>query len=131
MEPFPRSRTDERPVVLVVENDLHFRELLKLMLHPLDIEVVAVADLDEARRLLDEPPAVVILDFYLEPRVGPELLDDLPPDVPVLLLTASIETRELLRKYPRIAKALQKPVSERALHEAVLSLIDGSHDADD
>jgi CheY-like chemotaxis protein len=112
-----------QPRVLIVENDLHFRELLKLMLHPLDVDVVAVGDLDHARRFLDEPPAVVVLDFYLEPRVGPELLDDLPPDVPVLLLTGSLETRELLRKYPRITKALQKPVTERDFQEAVVELI--------
>jgi DNA-binding NtrC family response regulator len=122
----PEDLAPSPPVVLVVENDSNFRELLQLILLPLDVEVIAVADIEGARRHLHRKPALIILDFYLEPTVGTDLLDEVPDDVPVLLLTASLETREILRKYPRITAALQKPVREQQLHDAVKSLLGGS-----
>jgi DNA-binding NtrC family response regulator len=123
----PKNRelaTGPWPVVLVVEDDEHLRRILTLTLTPLDLVVRTASNLSEAREQLRKArPALVIIDFYLKPEAGTDLLDDVPHDVPVLLLTASLEIAEIQRKHPRIAAALTKPIDHERLHAVVLDLV--------
>lgn len=119
-----RNGRGSRPVVLLVENDDPQREIIRLTLLPLDLDLVEAQNLEEARKQLRAAgPALVILDFYLEPEAGTDLLDDIPEATPVLLLTASIETKSLERKHPRINALLRKPVDQEEFRSVVRRLL--------
>lgn len=107
----------------MVEDDPPQRAVVEFALAPLGIRTIGAGNLAEARRGLTENPDLVILDFYLPPEAGPDLLDDIPTDVPVLLVTASIETRVIMDKYPRITAALPKPVEPSKLRSTTASLL--------
>lgn len=113
--------------VLIVENDPTLRELIRLTLLPLELEILEAADLHEARAHLKRRVDLLILDFYLEPESGTDLLDDLPPDVPVLLLTASFEVSGLQQKFPRLNAVMRKPFDSRELRAVAKALMDVAH----
>lgn len=115
-----------RSVVLLVEDNPSWREILELTLEPLDLDLRNAANLAEARRQLDPPPDLVVLDFYLTPEVGTDLIEDIPEGVPILLLTGSIDIKELERKYPRLTTIMRKPIGESELRTTIQSLLQGS-----
>ena len=79
-------------VVLVVEDDLALRELLRRALPKLGFQVIAVADVGAALRTLDaEPVDVVLTDLHLGSGSGIDLCADARehhPEVPALVMTA-------------------------------------------
>lgn len=117
--------TTGNPRLLLVDNEDAVRELLRLSLLPLGVEVLDASNLAEARRLLDPPPDLVVIDFYLDPEAGTDLLEEIPEGVPVLMVTASVETKNLMAKYPRLTAVLDKPFDGRTLRQTVRGLIPG------
>ncbi len=116
-------RTPGKPVVLVVEDDDSLRETIRLTLLPIGVDVLEASSVEDARHQLSDPVALVVLDFYLEPELGTDLLDDVPPGIPVLLLTASLETQSLIQKHRQISAVMRKPFDARKLRSTVKGLL--------
>jgi DNA-binding response OmpR family regulator len=123
-EPEDSRLSGVSPVVLVVEDDPTFREVIRLTLLPLGVRILEAGGLDEARLMLRAAPDLVILDFYLQPEAGTDLLEDLAQNVPVLLLTGSLETSELVRKHSRLSAVLRKPFDGQELRALARQLLD-------
>ena len=116
-------RPGKRPLILLVEDDPPQRAVLEFILRRFDADTLDAGNLAEAREKLEAGPDLVIIDFYLEPEAGTDLLEDIPEGVPVLLLTASIETQLLLDKYPRLNAVLRKPALPAQIRATVASLL--------
>jgi DNA-binding response OmpR family regulator len=113
----------EKPLIMIVENEEALREVLRLTLLPIGVDVVETSDLEEARARMKEDVDLVILDFYLEPEMGTDLLEDIPAGTPVLLLTASMEVKKLRQMHPTIGAVLRKPFDQRELRSTVKTLL--------
>jgi DNA-binding NarL/FixJ family response regulator len=84
--------------VMLVEDHLSFRQALAFLLsHEPDLEVVAQAgSLAQARKMLDTPLDVAILDLALPDGDGRDLIGELRrtnPGISVVVLSATIEAR--------------------------------------
>lgn len=130
---------DLRPILLVEDNprDLELT-LAALAKCQLANEIVVARDGAEALDFLYErgqfaerdggPPAVVLLDLKLPKVDGLEVLETVKSDparrkIPVVMLTASREERDLLRSYELGVNAfVVKPVDFNAFFEAIQDL---------
>jgi len=80
--------------VLVVDDESSIREMLRLALEISDFECVEAADIHEAyRRVTDDQPDIVLLDWMLPGGSGIELLrrlkkEEATKSLPVIMLTA-------------------------------------------
>ncbi len=85
-------RASEAPArILVAEDDVSLRTLLRLSLGNLGYEVIAVEDGEKAlQAFLEHLPDLVILDIMMPRRNGLEVLQEIRKrsDVPVIMLTA-------------------------------------------
>jgi diguanylate cyclase (GGDEF)-like protein len=94
--------TTERPLVLVGEDSLVVREVLRWHLESHGFEIVETADGSEALRLAAErPPSVILLGVELGGIDGFEALarlksDPTLADTPVLFITGHTDTRDLV-----------------------------------
>jgi two-component system, chemotaxis family, chemotaxis protein CheY len=69
------AHSDDKPEVLVVEDNQLTRTMLRDALKDVDCTVVEVLDGDEALARLDShPPAVMLLDLVLPKKSGSEVL---------------------------------------------------------
>lgn len=110
--------------ILVVEDNAHFRTLVRTILAALGIEaVVEAADGAEAlEKLRDFPADLVILDWKMDGVDGMECLrriraaDGPAPYVPVIMVTGYSEAR-LIREARQagVDEFLPKPISAKAL----------------
>lgn len=107
----------------MLEDDPDFRRLLMITLAQLGIDVRPARDLDHAREHLRDGVDLVILDFYVPPFVGTDLIDDIPDDVPIILVTGSIEPMQIKAKHPRISAVLRKPFKVAELEATVRTLL--------
>jgi len=119
-----RSKNGERATVFVVEDDPAMRELLRLMLAPLDAEVETYASAEEFLENWDGWRAgCLLLDLRLPGMDGLSLFDALRgqgASLPVIFVTgyADVATaRQVLKA--GAADLLQKPVEARTLVESV------------
>jgi two-component system NtrC family response regulator len=106
--------------VLIVDDDPDTRSQLDWSLRD-EYEVLLAADAEEARRLIREKPAdLVLLDLHLPPdtaviTTGMELLDwihEEKPDVPVIVMTGDRERQTAVRCVERGAfDFFEKPVA--------------------
>ncbi|MDH5669746.1 MAG: response regulator [Nitrospira sp.] len=83
------------PTLLLIEDELHTADLIKLTLQDIGYEILHVADGKEAARLIDAlpPPALILLDMELPHVHGLDLLTQIRRKstwvhVPVVMLTA-------------------------------------------
>jgi two-component system response regulator ChvI len=86
-------KTDERSVIVVVDDDDLFRESIEQNLTESDYQVIAFADAPSAHDYLSSQEAadLVLLDWKMSPMSGIELLRKLRAEgteVPVIFLTA-------------------------------------------
>jgi DNA-binding response OmpR family regulator len=91
---------DERPRVLVVDDDEDIRLLLKELLGRAGYDVDEAPDGRTAlRRLYERPPALVILDVTMPDMDGYQTLERIRDlsDVPVIMLTARSQELEKVR----------------------------------
>lgn len=83
--------------VLVIEDDLAFRDLLRLHLRQAGHTVQVAADPEEGlRNLIDAPPDLILLDLDLPYLHGFEVLEALRSDpasqkIPVIIVTGHAE----------------------------------------
>jgi len=110
----PGSRT-ERRTVLVVEDDVDFRELLVDHLIASGRTVRTAGNGAEALAVLADPGAdvgIVLLDLRMPVMDGFELcrrLERLGRPVPIVVMTAEHETRRIER-FPWVVAVLYKPL---------------------
>lgn len=110
------------PSVLVVDDDRRVRELLEIALTAHGFGVLTAADGDEAiRRALGQRPDLIVLDVRLPKKSGLEVCDALrgdteDPTVPIILVSAAVETDARLQAFARGADDyLSKPFSPKEL----------------
>lgn len=133
--PFPVAtpRDDERPCLLVVEDEPDIAQLLRLLLTQAGYQVILAATLDEARTLLATRPfAAVTLDLRLPDGNGLQLIRELrnhpaTATLPVLVISAaSNEGRLSLNGGFQAIDWLDKPIDQQrlvaTLHQALRGL---------
>jgi two-component system, OmpR family, response regulator len=107
------ERTDERPRVLVVDDDPKVREVAVWALEDEGFAVEEAANRRQAaERARQRPPALVVLDMSLPPHDGDTVAADLRavcgPQLPILVITADGKASEKARRVGAYA-ALHKP----------------------
>jgi DNA-binding response OmpR family regulator len=88
--------------ILVVDDDAHIRELVRVFLRSDGFEIIEVADGMEALSVLDSVKAdLAIIDVMMPKMDGWELCQELKAtfDIPVLMLTAKGETSQKLKGF--------------------------------
>ena len=82
--------------VLVVDDEFSIRDMLRMALEIADFECLEAENIQDAHRLIvDERPAIVLLDWMLPGGSGLELLrrlkrNDTTAEIPVIMLTAKV-----------------------------------------
>jgi two-component system response regulator FlrC len=115
--------TDDRPIVLVVDDDAPLREAICDTLQAAGFGTRAAADAQQALAVVArEPVALVITDVHMAGRDGHELLRDLKtrrPDLPVVLVTAHASVASaVLAMRDGAADYIEKPFDAQALAAA-------------
>jgi DNA-binding response OmpR family regulator len=114
----------KRPRVLVIEDDLHYQELLSHLLSSAGYAVtVTDSALGTASLMSRLRPRVILLDLGLPYRSGASLLADLRADartagIPVLVVSGQPEVLTAERR-ATVAGVFEKPLELRALLGAV------------
>lgn len=91
--------------VLIVEDDVDIREMLKFSLEKEGFHTTEAEDAEQALRLLDQPGIdVALIDWMLPGMSGVEFvrrlrLDDHTKELPLIMLTARGEERDKLRGF--------------------------------
>lgn len=118
---------DDKPHVLVVDDDLRLRELLKRYLSENGFRVTAAADAADARRKLAAIEFdMMVLDVMMPGETGFDLTRDLrrTRDLPVLLLTAMGEAEDRIEGLETGADDyLTKPFEPRELVLRMTSIL--------
>ena len=122
-----QSRAPGAASVLVVEDDLHLAEALKLRFEQVGLAVRTASTGTAARwDLLQSPFDVVVLDLGLPDKHGLDLMDELKHDVelpPFIVLTGA-ESEDCDQALMAGAKhVFRKPCPNWLLTEAVLGLV--------
>jgi two-component system NtrC family sensor kinase len=121
-EPFTTAMPKEDAVVLVVEDDPHIRQAIVTMLFDLGYAALAVRSAAECLAMLSagEPVDILITDIVMSR--GPtglelsEKVQELRPDLPILLVSASLSVTSNL-------PLLVKPFTSKQLAEALAALM--------
>ena len=117
---------DNKPSILIIEDDENFRYLLRMHLQQAGYEVrVAEDGVEGARVLLAQAPDLIVSDLNMPFLNGFELLSLLKQDaatasIPVILLSGSRDNDDLARAANLgAAEFLTKPVTRDDLLAAV------------
>lgn len=125
------ARTDEKPVVLIVEDNEQNLELLKIYMEDVpEAEVITAGNGVEALEQIEEySPDLVLLDIMMPRMSGFEVCkrikaDPKTRDITVVMVTALNETSDI----ERAAKCgtddyLSKPIDRQAMVNLVRSLL--------
>jgi DNA-binding response OmpR family regulator len=119
---------DTRPTVLVVEDDPHTAEIVRLYLKRDGYDVIVAADGPQGLKLARErKPALVVLDLMLPGMDGYEICRSLRAEadsVPVIMLTARVEEDDRLAGLDLGADDyVTKPFSPRELAARVRAVL--------
>lgn len=117
----------EPATVLVIEDDVDFRDVLVTFLEREALQIVVAEDALEAERLIEHmpPPALVLLEPALRYENGFELLARIRAsetwrEVPVLMLTAVTTEEEIERAFEAGANDyVPKPIQPAELLERI------------
>ena len=116
--------------ILVVEDDVDFRQVLCLYLKYSGFDVREAADGQEAISLIPEYcPDLIVLDIMMQPVDGWEVLHWLRarrvnPPLPVLILTALYQTSEQLQGFEEGAiEYLTKPTQPNIIMERIRTIL--------
>lgn len=128
------------PTILIVDDEPDIRELIRFSLEEAGFRVLEAAHADEARRQLNEPPDLILLDWMLPGRSGLELAAQLKQsgrtrDIPIIMISARGEEEDRIKGLDTGADDyISKPFSPRemiARVNAVLRRSRSERDADD
>lgn len=110
---------------LIVEDDDSIAEVLKMRLSAEGFEVIRASTIADANALLQEyKPLVILLDLGLPDGNGLDLLkrlnsDDERKDIPVIVITASLENGQTRLGFPALVDWISKPFDEERLRKAL------------
>lgn len=97
-----------KPTVLIVDDDESIRDILRTSLHE-RYRVVEASDgyygLSEVM-VGDQPVDLIITDLQMPGHNGVELIQDLPEDIPVIIISGYLHTSEYQKAMARL-----KPVA--------------------
>lgn len=120
----------DKPLVLVVDDESHILHVVSLKLRNAGFEVVTAEDGEEGLALaLERRPALVITDYQMPYMTGLELCkalkkEEATRDIPALMLTArGFAMPEQSLAQTNIAAVLSKPFSPREVLSRVQALI--------
>ncbi len=120
---------DDKPIVLLVDDDEMIRELVAARLGDCYHIVTADNGLDGLEMARASPPAIVVLDWMMPGLGGPEVCrrlkeDDRTAGIPVLLLTSRANEDDIRAAFEHGADDyLTKPFEVGELDEAIQRLI--------
>jgi CheY-like chemotaxis protein len=127
----------QRESVLVVEDDLAFRNVLVSFLEQKNYQVASAPDASEALAILDmSGPFDLLLSDIILPgeRSGPELANEIAsrqPSIKILLMSGyASDALEGKAGPPKYAKLLQKPFSMGTLAKEMRSILKAEEGAD-
>lgn len=122
--------TDNRPLVLVVDDEAHILHVVSLKLRNAGYDVITADDGEEGfEAAADGGPALVITDYQMPYMTGLELSlklkeNEATADTPILMLTArGFSLGEDALKRTSIAGVISKPFSPREILARVQELI--------
>lgn len=122
--------TENKPKILVVEDDAAILQVLCVFLKFADFEVLGISNGEEAIQVIPEfCPHLIVLDLMMQPVSGFEVLDWLranriTPPLPVLVLTALTQLTEQVRGFEEGAVAyITKPAQPSKLVERIRSIL--------
>ncbi len=114
--------------ILVIEDELTNREVLREMLHTRGHEVTEALDGEEGLRLFRQEQAdLVITDIFMPRRDGLGVIRELRKDYPrVKIIAVGAGGQELLLKAKELGanRILEKPLRMKALLEVVRELLE-------
>lgn len=120
--------------VLIVDDNRFMRETIQAILESIGIGTVyhAINAEDGYKKTMDELPDVIISDWDMEPGDGITLVkwlrsrpDSPDPYIPIVMLTGFSErNRVMAARDSGVTEFLAKPVSTRAMHSRLISIID-------
>lgn len=126
----------ENGPILVADDDPDIRDIVSFRLERAGYETVQASDGDQALRLAREtPPSLCVLDVMMPKVNGFEVLRELRGNpatrsVPVLMLTASVQDRDVARGFEQGADDyLKKPFNSAELLARVAALLRRSSSA--
>lgn len=112
--------------VLVVDDEIGIRQIIRLALERINIAVVEASDPDLALTLVATlPPDLLITDFRLPTMDGLELvrrIREQHPRLPVIFISASIQLSQAA-KAAQVGTILEKPFKLTQLQLAVQDLL--------
>jgi two-component system, cell cycle sensor histidine kinase and response regulator CckA len=132
MPPGPTTTTDTSRrgrTILVVDDEPHVREFVRMVLAQSGYEVVAVAGATDAMAVYRADPAridLVLSDVLMPGQTGPELalaLREITPDVPVLLMSGFTGDKIHHVALPKDIEVLEKPFKLDRLLAAVSAAV--------
>lgn len=127
--PSPTLPVSCEPRILVVDDDKRVLELLEIAFSNQGFRVLMASDGDEAiRHAAHEKPDLIILDVRLPRRSGLDVCEllrrDAPDGVPIVMVSAAVETETRLQAFARGADDfLPKPFSPKELVARVRRLL--------
>lgn len=127
--PSPTLPVSREPRILVVDDDKRVLELLEIAFSNQGFRVLTASDGDEAiRHAAHEKPDLIILDVRLPRRSGLDVCEllrrDAPDGVPIIMVSAAVETETRLQAFARGADDfLPKPFSPKELVARVRRLL--------
>jgi CheY-like chemotaxis protein len=114
--------------ILVVDDELGFRDLYRYTLEPLGFEVVEAKDgLEAVERVRESAFDIIILDVHMPRMRGPEALDkikELRPDQKVVIVSSSSDPTYTFEHAARKRGALTclfKPIDIDELQKLIVS----------
>ena len=117
----------DKPHILIVDDDTRLRELLKSFLSRNDFRVSTAASAAEARQRLGSLDFdLIVLDVMMPGETGLEFAADLrrTDDVPILMLTAMVETKDRIAGLEKgVDDYLGKPFEPRELLLRIQSVL--------
>jgi two-component system phosphate regulon response regulator OmpR len=119
--------SSDKPHILVVDDDTRLRELLKSFLSRNDFRVTTAASAAEARQRLGSLDFdLIVLDVMMPGETGLEFAAELrrTDDVPILMLTAMVETKDRIAGLETgVDDYLGKPFEPRELLLRIQSVL--------
>ncbi|MFN3202008.1 MAG: response regulator [Bradymonadia bacterium] len=122
--------TAQKPLILIADDNLEMRRLVKMSLSPLDAEFMEARDGEEALTLIiQEKPALVVLDVMMPELTGWEILkyvrekEEYASTKVVMLTAIGATVNEMTAPLYGADAHLDKPFDVNELKDIVAGLI--------
>ena len=132
VQPVPAAQPAPRPaakIVLVVEDNKDYRELIKHLLTVNHYRVMEAGDGQEALAIINRvPPDLVLVDFNMPKMNGYELIQEVRSNfearkIRIIMFTGAVNRQQLRTLNMDISDFLEKPVSNAKLLESIAKVL--------